>query len=161
MILLAIASIPFVGDAVKNIHYLPHGALQNWDHFVGDHFALSGIEAIANATGVMKLDPGSTLQNPSVAKTSRKAIILVMLEVCFFTAFFGFMMNALPDLRIVDQEVLSPDGTEVAIRCSAIWEIILSPIFGEGQQPLIYLEALSALCLLFSFYQRSIQRWLL
>ena len=33
---------------------------QNWAGFVGIVLALSGVEAIANATGVMKLDPGST-----------------------------------------------------------------------------------------------------
>lgn len=113
VVLLGIAAIPFVGDAIKNIHYPPPGILQNWDHFVGIIVALSGIEAIANATGVMQLDPGSTEENPSVHQASKKAIIWVMVEVCFFTAFFGFMMNALPDLRVVDHEVLSPEGTEV------------------------------------------------
>ena len=113
VVLLGIAAIPFVGDAIKNIHYPPPGVLQNWDHFVGIIVALSGIEAIANATGVMRLDPGSTEDNPSVHQASKKAILWVMVEVCFFTAFFGFMMNALPDLRVVDHEVLSPEGTEV------------------------------------------------
>ena len=75
--------------------------------------ALSGIEAIANATGVMKLDPGTSEKNPCVHIASRKAIIWVMLEVCFFTAFFGFMMNALPHLHVVDHEVLNADGVEV------------------------------------------------
>ena len=31
-----------------------------WTQFVGVILALSGVEAVANITGVMKLDPGST-----------------------------------------------------------------------------------------------------
>src|SRR4051812_30831637 len=46
-----------------------------WVQFVGVILALSGVEAIANLTGVMKLDPGSTIEHPSVRRTSLKAII--------------------------------------------------------------------------------------
>ena len=35
-----------------------------WTQFVGVILALSGVEAIANMTGVMKLDPGSTAEQP-------------------------------------------------------------------------------------------------
>lgn len=113
VVILGIVAIPFIGDAVKNLHPPEPGLLKNWDHFVGIIVALSGIEAIANATGVMQLDPGSTEANPSVHKASKKAILWVMCEVCFFTAFFGFMMNAIPNLHIVDQDVFSQDGIEV------------------------------------------------
>src|SRR5205807_1323693 len=51
------------------------GAL--WAQFVGVILALSGAESIANITGVMKLDPGSTMDKPSVARESLKAIIPV------------------------------------------------------------------------------------
>ena len=37
-----------------------------WVQFVGVILALSGVEAIANLTGVMKLDTGSTPDRPSV-----------------------------------------------------------------------------------------------
>lgn len=113
VVLLAIAAIPFMGEAVKNIRLPQPGIIQNWDNFVGIIVALSGIEAIANATGVMQLDPGSNEDNPSVHQASKKAILWVMIEVCFFTVFFGFMMNALPNLSIVDHQVLSPEGVEV------------------------------------------------
>src|SRR5690348_1774938 len=36
-----------------------------WVQFVGVILALSGAESIANVTGVMKLDPGSTMDKPS------------------------------------------------------------------------------------------------
>lgn len=113
VLLLAIVAIPYIGEAVNNIQPLEPGIWINWDHFAGIIVALSGIEAIANATGVMQLDPGSTEENPSVHQTSKKAIIWVMVEVAFFTAFFGFMMNAIPGLSIVDHQVLSPDNESI------------------------------------------------
>ena len=38
-----------------------------WVQFVGVILALSGAESIANLTGVMKLDPGSTMDHPKVS----------------------------------------------------------------------------------------------
>src|SRR5882724_3682092 len=39
---------------------MPHSTFKrDWTAFVGVILALSGVEAIANLTGVMKLDPGS------------------------------------------------------------------------------------------------------
>jgi nucleotide-binding universal stress UspA family protein/amino acid transporter len=62
-----------------------------WVQFVGVILALSGVEAIANLTGVMKLDPGSTPEKPSVARESLKAITPVAIEVVIGTALLGFM----------------------------------------------------------------------
>ena len=69
--------------------------------FVGVVLALSGVEAVANATGVMKLNPGSTDAKPSVSKTSTPAVVLVMIEVCLFTALLALAAHALPGLKIV------------------------------------------------------------
>jgi amino acid transporter len=113
VVLIAISAIPFIGDAVRGTQPLPKGEWTNWANFVGIIVAMSGIEAVANTTGVMKLDPGSTDANPSVYHTAKKAILMVMFEVCIFTAFFGFMMNALPGLTIVDHEVNAPDQAHV------------------------------------------------
>ena len=44
----------------------------------------------------MKLDPGSTLENPSVAKTARKSIWWVAVEVVLGTALLGWAMLSLP-----------------------------------------------------------------
>jgi amino acid transporter/nucleotide-binding universal stress UspA family protein len=68
----------------------------NWTAFVGMILALSGVEAIANLTGVMKLDPGATMENPQVGKTARKSIWLVGLEVVVGTALLGWAMLSLP-----------------------------------------------------------------
>src|SRR6266849_5939812 len=64
------------------------GAL--WVQFVGVILALSGVEAIANLTGVMKLDPDSSMDRPRVARTSLKAITPVAIEVVFGTALLGW-----------------------------------------------------------------------
>ena len=53
----------------------PHTTFeQNWVAFVGVILALSGVEAIANLTGVMKLDASAKPDKPSVANTAKKAI---------------------------------------------------------------------------------------
>src|SRR5438067_4322448 len=54
-----------------------------WVQFVGAILALSGVEAIANLTGVMKLDPGSTPDEPKVGREALKAIVPVAIEVVF------------------------------------------------------------------------------
>src|ERR1041385_5703493 len=44
--------------------------MENWKAFVAVILALSGVEAVANLTGVMKLDLGSTMDTPVVTKTA-------------------------------------------------------------------------------------------
>jgi len=69
-----------------------------WVQFVGVILALSGAESIANLTGVMKLDPGSTMEHPSVARESTKAITPVAIEVVLGTALLGWAMLSLPSV---------------------------------------------------------------
>src|SRR5947199_7722998 len=49
--LLAAFAVPHLGDAIRNIHPLSTNIAENWKGFVGIVLALSGVEAIANATG--------------------------------------------------------------------------------------------------------------
>ncbi|MBA3816549.1 MAG: universal stress protein [Parachlamydiaceae bacterium] len=108
VVCLGMLSLPFISEAIHNLPW-PHKTIgEDWNIFVGIIVALSGIEAIANMTGSMKLDPGSTIRQPSVAKTSTPAIIMVMLEVCIFTSLFGLAMNALPGLEISGDDVNAP-----------------------------------------------------
>jgi amino acid transporter/nucleotide-binding universal stress UspA family protein len=69
-----------------------------WVQFVGVILALSGAESIANLTGVMKLDPGSTMEHPRVARESLKAITPVAIEVVIATALLGWAMLSLPSV---------------------------------------------------------------
>src|SRR5262249_35728166 len=80
VVILGVFCLPHLGTAVHNLQPLQGGFLKNWRGFVGVVLALSGVEAIANATGVMKLNPGASDAKPNVSKTSNRAIILVMIE---------------------------------------------------------------------------------
>jgi len=113
VIALGAFSIPHLGTAWTNLQPLQGSFGHNWAAFVGIVLALSGVEAIANATGVMKLDPGSTEGNPRVTKTSTPAILVVMIEVCVFTALLGLAMHALPGLTIVNGDVNAPGAEGV------------------------------------------------
>ena len=113
VILLAVFAIPHLGDAVTHLQPLQGGFLHNWNGFVGIVLALSGVEAIANATGVMKLNPGSTLEKPNVSQTANKSILLVMGEVCFMTALLGLAMAALPGMVVSHGDVNAPGAEGV------------------------------------------------
>jgi amino acid transporter len=110
---LGVFALPHLGAALHNLRPLPKGFIHNWTGFVGIVLALSGVEAIANATGVMKLDPDSTDDHPSVVKTSTPAIVWVMLEVCILTALLGLAMHALPGLQVDNGEVDAPGNPGV------------------------------------------------
>ncbi|TCO94858.1 amino acid transporter [Chthoniobacter flavus] len=113
--LLGFFCLPHVGAAIHHIKPLEGGFGANWSHFVGIVLALSGVEAIANATGVMPLNPGCDPSKPCVSKTSTKALVVVMIEVCVFTALLGFGMQALHGLQVIpvpgqDPDVNAPDA---------------------------------------------------
>ncbi len=113
VVVLGLFSLPHLGAALGHLQPL-HGTFgHNWAGFVGIVLALSGVEAIANATGVMRLDPGSTDEKPSVVKTSTPAILMVMIEVCVFTALLGLAMHALGGLQIVNGDVNAPGAAGV------------------------------------------------
>jgi amino acid transporter len=75
----------------------PHTSFaKNWVAFADVILALSGVEAIANLTGVMKLDPNANPDAPQVARTAKKAIFPVAIEVVLGTALLGWAMLSLP-----------------------------------------------------------------
>jgi amino acid transporter/nucleotide-binding universal stress UspA family protein len=113
VVILGLFCLPHLGEAFAHLQPL-HGTFgHNWVAFVGIVLALSGVEAIANATGVMKLDPGSTEAQPSVIKTSTPAILIVMIEVCLFTVLFGLAAHALNGLQVVNGDVNAPGAEGV------------------------------------------------
>ena len=113
VVVLGLFSLPHFHEAIGNLRPLHGGFWSNWAGFVGIVLALSGVEAIANATGVMKLDPGSTEAKPSVRKTSTRAILWVMVEVCIFTALLGLAMHALGGLQVAHGDVNAPHAEGV------------------------------------------------
>jgi amino acid transporter/nucleotide-binding universal stress UspA family protein len=136
VVLLGILALPHLGEAVSHIQPLHGGFFHNWNAFVAIVLALSGVEAIANSTGVMKLNPGSTLEKPDVSKTANKAIIVVMLEVCLFTGLLGLAMAALPGLVVANGDVNAPGAEGVRdymLRYMAqiFAGNLLGPVFGH------------------------------
>jgi amino acid transporter len=113
VVLLGVFAIPHLGDAVAHTQPLQGGFFHNWNAFVAIVLALSGVEAIANSTGIMKLNPGSSPQKPNVSKTATKAMVVVMIEVCLFTALLGLAMAALPGLVATQGEVNAPGAEGV------------------------------------------------
>ena len=113
VVLIIAFAVPHLGTALHNVQPLHGSLLHNWNGFVGIVLALSGVEAIANATGVMKLNPGSTAEKPCVTRTSTKAMLVVMAEVCLCTAVLGLAMNALSGLEINGVEVNAPGAPGV------------------------------------------------
>ena len=83
---------------IATLPHLPHVELawpkpdfgDNWAVFVGIVLALSGVEAVANMTGIME---------QPVEKTATRAIWPVLLEVAFLTFLLGIAMNAIPGLK--------------------------------------------------------------
>src|SRR5438094_4171312 len=94
-VLIAISAPHFTSHFVEPRH---ESLGAGWVQFVGVILALSGAESIANLTGVMKLDPGSTMERPSVARESVKAITPVAIEVVLGTALLGWAMLSLPSV---------------------------------------------------------------
>src|SRR3989338_3995476 len=87
LVILAFSVMP----SLRHIQVtLPEGSFfNNWTQFVGIVLALSGVEAIANVTGIM-VEP--------VKKTAKRAILPVMLEVIVISLVLGAAMNSIPGL---------------------------------------------------------------
>ncbi|MBI3251759.1 MAG: universal stress protein [Candidatus Omnitrophica bacterium] len=84
---LVAAVIPHVREVQISV---PEGGFfTNWTKFVGIVLALSGVEAIANVTGIM-VEP--------VKRTAKHAILPVLVEVTFISLVLGAAMNSIPGL---------------------------------------------------------------
>ena len=111
-----------------------------WVAFVGVILALSGVEAVANITGVMKADPDSTPEKPKVTRTATKAILPVALEVVLGTALLGWAMlsipkNFAPDLASHKEDMLRYladyyGSLTIAPAVGSIFGIIVGAVFG-------------------------------
>ena len=130
VIILIAAGVPHL----KNFNSQPMtgGAWHNWIAFVGMILALSGVEAAASNTGVMKLDPDATHERPSVRVTSRRAVIAVMLEVVIATALLSVLAMCLP----------TTDRKEDLLRYMG--EVFVGPLFGKVVGVVFALLLLSA-----------------
>ncbi|MDQ3439011.1 MAG: amino acid permease [Planctomycetota bacterium] len=85
-VLVVAFSLPKIDWANLNLGTLNHAPLDLWRAFVYVVLALSGVEAIANLTGVMK---------KPVYQTARRSIWLVACEVAVFNLLLAIVMIAL------------------------------------------------------------------
>ncbi len=95
---IGVACAPSAGKAL--IHAPSGPVTVQWSHFVNVILALSGVEAIANMTGVMA-EP--------VAKNARKAILVVLLEVVVFNLVMGYAVNAMNNYETLDMQSIDPE----------------------------------------------------
>ena len=111
-----------------------------WVAFVGVILALSGVEAVANITGVMKTDPNSTPDKPKVTRTATKAIVPVAIEVVLGTALLGWAMlsvpkNFAPELAAHKEDMLRYladyyGSLTISPAVGSIFGIIVGGVFG-------------------------------
>ncbi len=141
-VIVVVATIAFSARYLNLAHLEPrHTDLETlWVQFVGVILALSGVEAIANLTGVMKLDPGATAAAPKVTRTATKAILPVAIEVVCGTALLGWAMLSLPksfapELISHKEDMLRFIGERYAESVGGVWfgqafSIFVGVVFG-------------------------------
>ncbi|HLB00330.1 MAG TPA: universal stress protein [Bacteroidota bacterium] len=86
LVVLAFFAFPAV-TSNAGVRPVEGGLIPNWHIFVGVILSISGIESISNMTSVMK-DP---------ARSSRRAILSVLVKIVTLTLILGIAMNALPE----------------------------------------------------------------
>src|SRR5205809_1074814 len=99
VVALIITSAPHL--TTQYLEPLHESYSQVWVQFCSVILALSGVEAIANLTGVMKLDKGATIAEPRVGTEAAKAIWPVAVEVVIATALLGWAMLSMNPNSIV------------------------------------------------------------
>jgi amino acid transporter/nucleotide-binding universal stress UspA family protein len=127
-VIVVVATIAFSAPHLNLSHLEPrHTNLETvWVQFVGVILALSGVEAIANLTGVMKLDPNATPDHPKVTRTAMKAILPVATEVVGGTALLAWAMLSLPksyapELAAHKEDMLRFLGQQYATLVGGTW----------------------------------------
>ncbi len=96
-LVIGVACVPHL-PAMKVESPLSRGVWTSWVGFTEIVLALSGVEAIANMTGIM-VQP--------VEKTARKAIVPVLIEIVILNLILAAAMNTLPDSILMAK---SPSG---------------------------------------------------
>ncbi len=122
-------SMPYLG--LTNLEPSHDSFKHNWVAFVGVILALSGVEAIANLTGVLRLDKGSTMEKPSVGGTARKAIWTVAVEVVLGTALLGWATVSLPRTPGLEQEMKTNWEDMLRFLAEQYGTLAVSPHFGR------------------------------
>ena len=125
--------VVLIGVSVPHLTFQHHESLDKsswevWKQFVTCILALSGVEAIANMTGVLRLDAGCSPEKPSVAREAAKAIWVVAIEVVFGTALLGWAMLSLPR----SEEAILERKPDMLRLIAEVFGGQIAPWFGTG-----------------------------
>jgi amino acid transporter/nucleotide-binding universal stress UspA family protein len=102
VVTIILLSLPYLSLAHLQPPHKSFG--QSWVAFVSVILALSGVETIANLTGVLKLDAGSSMDHAKVTREATKSILPVAIEVVLGTALLGWAMLSIPGAPNISQE---------------------------------------------------------
>lgn len=92
---IGVLCLPMAREGLGTVKHTVEGVTspwQRWESLVRIVLALSGVEAVANMTGLMK---------QPVARTAKRTIWPVLIEVVILNFIFGLALNALPSLAQV------------------------------------------------------------
>ncbi len=127
-VILGAFSIPNIDAGLERVDFTFRGAGKEWTSFVHIILALSGVEAIANMTGVM-VKP--------VGKTSKKAIWPVLGEVVVFNLLFAAALLSLHGLPLAEPLAeKAATGAALTAQEAAYRDTILSVMSAEHVHPI-------------------------
>ncbi len=137
VVLIIGMSLPFL--TTTHLH-MPENFGSSWVAFTGVILALSGVEAVANMTGVMPLDRDSPPDKPCVSHTASKALFIVAIEVVLGTVLLGWAMLSLPESH-TQQLVESKDymlrflgghfaAQHFGVEAGRVFAVIVGVVFG-------------------------------
>ena len=126
---IGIACLPHLGEAFRRVESpFAHGIGRSWIGFTEIVLALSGVEAIANMTGIM-VQP--------VEKTARKAILPVLIEIVILNLILALAMTSLPDalLYVTDASGVvqpGPNGEPIPAHTGDMLKVIAAHYVSPG-----------------------------
>jgi amino acid transporter len=128
VVVLVAVSVPHL--TLQHLEPMHESSWAVWKQFVGTILALSGVEAIANMTGILKLDPGSTPEHPKVGRESSKAIWAVSIEVVFGTALLAWAMLSIP--RSMLPQLQEHKADMLRLIAEYFGSLTVNPAFGQA-----------------------------
>ena len=126
---IGVACLPHLGEAFRRVESpFAHGVGRSWIGFTEIVLALSGVEAIANMTGIM-VQP--------VEKTARKAILPVLIEIVILNLILALAMTSLPDSVLYETDAngvvkLLPNGEPISAHTGDMLKVIASHYVSPG-----------------------------
>jgi nucleotide-binding universal stress UspA family protein len=132
-LVIAAFSLPHLGSA-RLAPPLARGPWASWRGLIEIVLALSGVEAIANMTGIM-VRP--------VEKTARRAIVPVMIEIVILNVVLALAMSSLPD-RVLEERTPAGELAHTGDMLKVIAAHYVSPAFAAASSVVFAALLLSA-----------------